>query len=291
MTIGILSSVKYDAKMKKAFQEGFKSTGAALPVFAPPQDSVGFKTAALDTAINTLITTSGVNMIVSFGGVAACKRMIAKSTYPFVSVVGTTSDLQVGGNFMGFVTFEDIKEDKGRVTWLANHVNGAVGGNNGNIGLYYNSTSSWGDDEANNFTGASSVAASAATLSAPSIATFSNDFAEFPDGTKAVVISAAGFFYANRETLIPAANSYGAYICYPLIGYENKDGTNPPTDQPTPGNAVIYGVDLDGRYSSSVAGSAYYVAGAMAAAVWNGGACNGTPNPQIQTAQRLVQTL
>jgi hypothetical protein len=294
MTIGILSSVKYHPKMQKAFEDGFVSFPAALPAMPPPQDDVGFHPDDLDQAIQNLLAVAGppaVNMIVTFGGVAACKSMIASNSVPFVSLVATSCGLTPSGLFRGFVTLDDIKEDAGRVKWLANHVNNAVGGpssGGGNIGLFYNSAAPWGPDEAMHFTGASTVPASQATRDNPVAGNFYNDFQGFPTGTKAIVISAAGLFYKNRDALIPAANKYGAYICYPLMGYKNSDGTNP--NPPTSGDAVIYGVDLDGRYGSNI-NSAYYLMGVMAALVWNAGACNGTPNPPIQIAPRVIHPL
>jgi hypothetical protein len=294
MTVGILSSVPYDDKMASAFQDGFVSFPAVLPALPlPTQADVGFDGDDLDLAIQNLLGVAGpaVNMIVTFGGVAACNRMIASKSLPFVSLVGTSSYLTVTGLFKGCVTLDDIMEDVGRVKWLGNHVNGAVGGpssSGGNIGLYYNNATKWGSDEAADFTGASTVAASQATLTNPVKGNFYNDFKIFPAGTRAVVVSASGFFHENREPLIAAANKYGAYFCYPLMTYKNSDGTN----QPTPGDAVIYGVDLDGRYSSDV-NSAYYLMGVMAATVWNAGACNGTPNPPTQNANayRVVKQL
>jgi hypothetical protein len=280
MAIGILSSIDFHPKMRDAFSAGF---GAALPALTVADD-VGFKPADLDHAIGVLLA-AGVGMIATFGGVTASKRMKASNSLPFVSVVGSSYDLNLSNLFRGYVDLDDIKEDAGRVTWLANHVNNAVGGSGGNIGLYYNANTPWGPDEAMHFTGASKIAASLATHANPSAGNFFNDLNSFPAGTRAIVLSAAGFFHRRRDALITAANNYGAYMCYPLMGYRNVGGV-----QPTSGNAVIYGVDLDGRHGSAV-NSAYYIAGVMAAAVWNGGACDGTPNPQIQTAHRVVHPL
>jgi hypothetical protein len=85
--------------------------------------------------------------------------VIAASELPFVSLVGSSHGLTVGGLFKGFIDLADISLDAGRVQWLVNHVQGLVGGaaGGGNIGLYYNSRMSWGQTEQTSFAGASTV--------------------------------------------------------------------------------------------------------------------------------------
>jgi hypothetical protein len=202
MTIGILSSIKYHPKMQTAFQNGFVSTAGPLPALVIRED-LGFNATKIDPAIEFL--NGRADMIVTFGGAAACNRMVALTAsgdnqLPFVSLVGSSYGLTLSGLFRGFVTLADITTDIGRVTWLANHVKNAVSGpssSGGNIGLYYNSNTSWGPHEAASFTGASTVAVSSATLDDPSLTNFSNDLAGFPAGTRAVVVSASFFFHKN----------------------------------------------------------------------------------------------
>jgi hypothetical protein len=293
MTIGILSSIKYDHEMQTAFQQGFSSTAGALPTLIT-RDDLGFSPANIDPAIQYL--NGQANMIVTFGGRAACNRMIAsgQNHLPFVSLIGSNLNLTPGGLFKGYINLAAINMNMQRITWLANHVQGAAVGSAGHIGLFYNSTTSWGPTEATEFTdpsipttGASTVPISSTTLGNPTAAHFSSDFAHFPAGTKAIIVGASAFFHKHRDALIQAANSFGAYMCYPAMTYKNTQGTH----QPTPGRSVILGVDLDGRYAS-VANSAYYLMGSiLAAGVYNHGNYNGTPNPQTQIAPTITQPL
>jgi hypothetical protein len=81
-------------------------------------------------------------------------------------------------------------------------------------------------------------------------------------------------FKKNQESLIPAANHSGLFICYPLQSYANGN------HKPTHGNAVIIGPDLDGNDANS----AYFLLGQMASNVLGG---VNLPNPNIPVPEGM----
>lgn len=108
MTIGILSTIAYTARMSDAFNRGLSDATAQAGI--KQQVDQGFKSANLHTAIKALLN-GGATLIATFGGVAACKAAINYQTtqpFPFISLVGTSDHLSPGGNFKGCVNLTKL---------------------------------------------------------------------------------------------------------------------------------------------------------------------------------------
>lgn len=274
--IGILSSIEYNADMRRHFEAGVRSIlGPPLPPINSTQVSVGFDPAALRTAIAAM---TGFDLIVTFGGFFSCQAAILNSTTPFISLVGGVPEvLPPFGRFVGCCSLESHSHHQGRINWLSNPANVTAGHFPAgaaflpaNIGLLYNPNAKMVIPELSHWQkagGGPQVPVSAATLSTPSASTFLADFNSFAANVQAVVISADPFFHTNREFLISAANTFvtvtpptpnNRYICYPLRSYRTAATAHATY------RVVFIGPDHPGAGAPSDT-NAYYRMGVMAA--------------------------
>jgi hypothetical protein len=255
-TIGILSSINFNTAMQNSFMAGLNM--AASPPTLNIQDKKGYGKQLLDAA--TYLVGQNVDLIATFGGLIACAAAQKKdATVPFISLVGAVpSGTPAPGTapFSGCVSLESFTLDVVRLSWLSNIQMYAPA----TVGLLYNSNSTMANQELAAWKSANGGQAVDATNGWADPTQFGNDFSKFGGSIQAVVISADPYFYKNRETLVPAANTAGFYMCYPFRGYANTN------TGPTANNAVIFGPDLSGQNNQD---AAYYQMGIMAAAVIN----------------------
>jgi hypothetical protein len=270
-TIGIASSIEFSTEMQSSFLTGLnQATAPTLNI----QDKKGYGQGLQDAV--TLLVTQNVDLIVTFGGLIACKAAQLKdTTIPFISLVGGIPSgftAPPSGVFVGCVSLESFTLDVVRLSWLNNIRLIAPA----NVGLLYNSHSVMAQQEVTNWQAAHGGQAVDAVNGWKNPTQFGADFSTFGAGIQAVVVSADPYFYKNRDNLIAAANSSLKYICYPFRGYANKSSTT----QPTPGKAVIFGPDLHQGPDA-----AYSKMGVMAASTAPFGGANPTPAVNKDVAQ------
>jgi hypothetical protein len=261
--IGIVSSIGYDAKMATAFDAGLGLTptqtfppGPGQAYIPPALDDLKFKAQAVQTAIQQLNADPDIGLIVTFGGNFTWNVANQFATKPFISLLGSMlPNMQMSPLFAGGVTLDSFETDTARISDLVN-VKPKVPASS--IWLLYDPRTLMAQAEKNSWTGGGTIPATNG-ISDPT--KFGLDFASLPNTAKAVVISAAPYFLHKREFLIPAANTSGLYICYPLIRYRNAGGAN----HPTPGLATLLGPDL---CEGSI--NAYALMGATAANALSG---------------------
>jgi hypothetical protein len=263
--IGILSSIDYSNDMQTSFQAGYQSVGA-LP-YLTFIDKVGYKSAKLRPALNTLLNNAQVTLIVTFGGLVVNNVAQAYSTKTFISLIGGQPTVNPpSGYFAGCCDLESYARDADRVAALTNpqnasHFPGGGAFQAANIGLLYNSHSSMSQDELDTWSELNAGTAVDATNGVGNPSNFSLDFNQFPQNIQSIVTSADPYFHRYRNQLISAANGTHKYICYPLHSYRNTGGI-----QPNVGLACIIGSDLTGNNADG----AYYRMGVMAARVIGG---------------------
>jgi hypothetical protein len=255
-TVGILSSIDYNQHMSDSFNAGYQSVTAALPTFNTHEVDIGYD--HLAKAVTDL--NGHVDLIVTFGGIIAYNAAIAGATVNFISLIGGKPPAgnwtePPTGFFKGCCDLLSYSTDVDRVNWLVKTIPTVAG----NVGLLYNSHSNMGPTEAKNFTGGQTVNA---TNGWNDPTAFDQDFDQFDDDIRAVVISADPYFHRNKDQLVGAANDADRYICYPLLSYEDAG----PSD-----DWEVIGPDLHKKNSTS---AAYYRMGVMAAHVIAGTALN-----------------
>jgi hypothetical protein len=272
--IGIVSSIGYDAKMTTAFDAGLAlvptqtfppNPGQAY--IPPPLDKLKFHSQQIITAIQQFNLDTKIGLIVTFGGNFTWGVANQYASKPFISLLGgmlPNTPMPPSGRFAGGVTLDSFETDTARINDLVT-VKPKV--QPSEIGLLYDPRAPMTQAELDNWTGGQQIAASNG-ISDPT--KFSLDFQSFPNTIKAVVISAAPYFLAEREKLITAANATSLYLCYPLLRYRNNIGTPPAT-----GKATILGPDL-----CEGAINAYGLMGATANAVLSGQ----IPSPALKHA-------
>jgi hypothetical protein len=262
-----VSSIGYDAKMTTAFNAGLAPLNPTQTIL----DKLKFKTQNIQAAIQQLNADTNIGLIVTFGGNFTWNVADQYANKPFISLIGgmlPTSTMPGSGQFAGAVTLDSFGTDTARINDLVNVMPKVQASE---IWLLYDPRAFMTPAELGNWPGGGTTPAMNG-ISDPT--KFGLDFANIPNTAKAVVISAAPYFLHNREGLIAAANTWGKYICYPLLRYRNKDGTN----QPTPGLATLFGPDLcEGQ------NSAYELMGQMANAILSGQAPNALMPARQQT--------
>jgi hypothetical protein len=291
--IGLLSTIDYSADMQTSFQAGFRSV-MALP-YVTTQAQIGYNAGALGTAINTLNTDATLNanpqssLIVTFGGFIACNAAILGSNFNFISLVGGLPAVPVpSGRFAGCCNLASFLTDQDRIDWLSDPANAGHFPNGAafptaNIGLLYNRYSTMAPLELTAWRAAGGGQAVAADQGWATPGNFNLDFNQFSNTIQAIVISADPYFHRHRNDLISAANGSTKYICYPLLSYRNL--TAPAANQPTPGNAVVYGPDLHQVNPAVSTTAAYYQMGVMAATAI------GTPLPLARPVVPIAQVI
>jgi hypothetical protein len=266
--IGIVSSIGYDAKMITAFNAGLSPLNPTQTVL----DKLKFKTQDILTAIKQFNADTTIGLIVTFGGNFTWNVADESAAKPFISLIGgmlPTSTMPGSGQFVGAVTLDSFGTDTARINDLVNVMPKVQASE---IWLLYDPRAFMTPAELANWPGGGTTPATNG-ISDPT--KFGLDFANIPNTAKAVVISAAPYFLHHREDLIAAANTWGKYICYPLLRYRNADGAN----KPTPGLTTLLGPDL-----CEGAPNAYKLMGAMANAILSGQA----PNAFMDAPQRTI---
>jgi hypothetical protein len=281
--IGILSSILYDARMTASFNAGLAPLiptpnappGSGQVYIAPVLADLTYHTNKIQAAIQQFNADDNIGLIVTFGGNVTCSVAGQYATKPFISLIGgllSNDPTPPTGFFAGAVSLNSFGMDADRITDLVN--NKPKVGSPDDIWLLYDPRSLMAAGEVNNFGGGG---ATPATNGISDPTKFGSDFDTMvAAGAKAIIISAAPYFHKQRYDLIGAANKSGLYICYPLLGYRNANGTN----QPTKGMATLLGPDLvDGS------GNAYGLMGAMASTVLSG---NSLSAPLQSVQQKTV---
>jgi hypothetical protein len=263
--IGILSSIDYNPRMQARFEAGLNTH--PLPYIAPPQDSLGYDTTALNMGLDNLNNDPNVSLIVTFGGNIVSDAAIHHAVRPpFISLVGGVIVTPPQNQFWGCVSLESFVLDSVRLAWL--NTQGFV---SANVGLLYNSHSFMHAQELAAWAAAGGGQVVDATNGWNNPTHFGDDFNNFGGGITAVVISADPYFQKNRDNLILAGDNFRKYICYPFRDYANLGGAH----QPTHGRAVIIGPDLLANNQDG----AYFLMGAMAAST--GPNFDQHPNPAV----------
>jgi len=276
-TIGIVSSIDYNAEMQTSFLAGLNMN--PVPNFII-LDKRTYAAVPLQNAVDALIAAP-VDLIVTFGGLVAWNAAWVRTPahgIRFISLIGGQPAAGFtpppSGLFVGCCDLQSYSQNLIRINWLRAHVAG-VGNNPANIGLLYGSHSVMRTDELNAWIAAGGGQRVDATNGYTNPATFNVDFNGFLPGITAIVISADPHFHRFRDPLIQAANGSGRYICYPLPSYRNPNGSS----QPTPGNAVVIGPDFY-RLNPINANAAFHQMGVMARNVLGGAAPGVVPVPQ-----------
>jgi hypothetical protein len=270
--IGIVSSIDYDVYMSTSFDAGLaplvpSTTPSAGQVYINVQDDLGYQTSQIQTAIQDLNSDSTIGLIITIGGLVTWTVAAQYATKPFISLIGgqlPNTPQPPSSYYYGAVSLDSFKSNPGR---LKNLVKTKPKVKNSEVWLLNDPRTSMASTEGNGFPGGGVMPA---TNGINDPTKFGSDFTNIKtNGGKAVVISAAPYFYENMEPLIEAANTSDLYVCYPLLDYANIGGKT----QPTP--ATLFGPALceaaGNKYGVS---NAYGLLGTMANQVLSGQSAN-----------------
>jgi hypothetical protein len=238
MGIGVISTIRARPRLRDAFKDGVNNNN----VLIKPEHVQSYKRRKLQDKIELFNANRRIGLIVTVGGLVAYEAANAPAgaTKPFLSLLGVVPG-DAGAQCYGGVSLDSCRSNVERINDLVT--------NNGfsasEIGLFQNPNSAMQALEEQLWTGARPVVKCSVDANGDvNPATYPADLARFPATVKAIVISADPFFQDTMEELIAAANGTGKYICYPLLAYENEDGTN----QPTRGKTTLFGPTLVGAY-------------------------------------------
>jgi hypothetical protein len=246
----VISPVGFTGSLKGNFLEGFGSNDQNDYEI---KDDIGYDQDALRGVVNDF-NNSGVEFLVTVGGLLAATAALEVSEYPFISLVGgRTANFPgiLNGNFFGGINLNSFNLNYPRIQHLVdkNKIKDLS-----EVCLLLASNSAMSEIEQSLWPKAAGRTYIVDAEDADSMQTTFEDFRERDDLT-AMIVSADPFFQENRNDLIKAANQVAnddvkKHISYPFHIFKSSDagGHKSGKAKPNPKHHTIYGPKLATEY-------------------------------------------